>query len=187
MGSRASRYQPKPPRNGAPAVRRRVIGGAVVAVAAISATLAIARPVERAAVAARLGVGGGGSGRNASDTERAEPHATLQAGAYWSKLSPAERQVYLTGFLAGAAAEQARARAEQAGRAGDSAAVSSGAIDALRNSRALHFRFAPHVYSAQVDDFYTKSDRAATPIVDALIFFNGEMLKQQDGSAARPR
>jgi hypothetical protein len=182
VGSRASRYQPRPRRNGAPAIRRRVIGAAVVAVAAISATLAIARPVERAAIAARL------TGRGAPNVaQRAEPHAALQAGAYWSKLSPAERQAYLTGFLAGAAAEQARARAEQSGRGDDSAAVSSGAIDALRGSRALHFRFAPHVYSAQVDDFYWNSDHAATPIVDAMIFFNKEMLKQQESAAARPR
>ena len=181
MGSRASRYKPRPRQNGAPAaIRRRVIGAAVVAVAAISATLAIARPVERAAIAARL------AGRGASnDAQRPEPHAALQAGAYWSKLSPSERQAYLTGFLAGAAAEQARARAEQAGRLGDSAAVSSGAIDALRSARALHFRFAPHVYSAQVDDFYWNNDHAATPIVDAMIFFNREMLKQQ-GAAAEP-
>jgi len=180
VGSRASRYKPRHRRvTGADAMRRRVIGSALVAVAAISATLAIARPLSRAADAK--------AGASASAPQRAEPHATLLAGAYWSKLSPAERQAYLTGFLAGAAAEQAQARAEQSGRAGDSAAVSSGAIDALRSARALHFRFAPHVYSAQVDDFYWNSDHAATPIVVEMIFFNREMLKQQDSAAARPR
>jgi hypothetical protein len=177
VGSRASRYKPRHRRTvGADALRRRVIGSAVVAVAAISATLAIARPLSRAADATA-------GASSSTPAARAEPHAALLAGAYWQKLSPAERQAYLTGFVAGAAAEQARSRAEQSGRATDSAAVSSGAIDALRSARALHFRFAPHVYSAQVDDFYTKSDRAATPIVDAMIFFNREMLKQQQGVA----
>lgn len=176
MGSRANRYKPRHRRDDAAIVRRRVIGGALVAVAAISATLAIARPVERAAVARRA---------RAAAAARAEPHATLQAGAYWAKLSPTEREAYLTGFLAGAAAEQVRARAEQAGRGDDSAAVSSTTIDALRGQRALHYRFAPHVYSVQIDDFYWNRDHAATPIVDAMIFFNREMLKQQ--AAAVPR
>jgi hypothetical protein len=188
VGSRASRYAPPPRRRGAAAaastlvVRRRVLVGAIAAVAALSATLATARPVARA------GAGSDDAGRRgpSSPAAAAEPHATMQSGAYWTKLSPAERQIYLTGFLAGAAAEQARARAEQSGRAGDSAAVSSGAVETLRRDRALHFRFAPAVYSAQVDDFYWNGSHAATPIVDAMIFFNGEMLKQQP-DAPRPR
>jgi hypothetical protein len=179
VGSRASRYKPRHRRvTGADAMRRRVIGSAIVAVAAISATLAIARPLSRAADAK--------AGASASPPRRAESHATLLAGAYWAKLSPAERQAYLTGFLLGAAAEQARARADQGGRAGDSAAVSSGAIDALQSARALHFPFAPHVYSAQVDDFYGNDGHAATPIVDAMISFNREMIRQQ-GAAGAPR
>ena len=110
------------------------------------------------------------------------PHAALLTGEYWSRLTPAERQIYLSGFLAGAAAEQARGEAVAAGRADDSAAVSSGAVVALRERRALHFSFAPSVYSAQVDDFYWWSDHRQTPIVDAMIFFNGEMLKQRQGA-----
>jgi hypothetical protein len=107
------------------------------------------------------------------------PHATLRAGAYWAQLTPESKQVYLTGFIAGAAAEQVRAAADAAGRSADSAAVSSSAIGQLRTARALHFRFAPPVYSAQVDDFYWWVNHAETPIVDAMIFFNREMLKQQ--------
>jgi len=105
--------------------------------------------------------------------------AALRAGAYWAGLTPAAKQVYLTGFLAGAAAEQVRAAAEAAGRSGDSLAVSSRAIDELRAARQLHYRFAPPVYSAQVDDFYWWQNHTETPIVDAMIFFNREMLKQQ--------
>ncbi|HVE78873.1 MAG TPA: hypothetical protein VNA89_08435 [Gemmatimonadaceae bacterium] len=109
-----------------------------------------------------------------------DPHATMLTGEYWQRLTPAERQVYLAGFLAGAAAEQARALAGAAGRAGDSVAVSSTAIDSLRRARSLHFRFGPAVYSAQVDDYYWWHNHRARPIVDALIFFNREMLKQQE-------
>ncbi|HET7458936.1 MAG TPA: hypothetical protein VFJ74_14900 [Gemmatimonadaceae bacterium] len=193
MGSRASRYAPPPRRRrGAAAaastlvVRRRVLVGAIAAVAALSATLATARPVARAGASGSDDASSGRRDPSSSPAAAAEPHATMQSGAYWTKLSPAERQIYLTGFLAGAAAEQARARAEQSGRAGDSAAVSSGAVEMLRRDRALHFRFAPAVYSAQVDDFYWNGSHAATPIVDAMIFFNGEMLKQQP-DAPRPR
>lgn len=110
------------------------------------------------------------------------PPAALLTGEYWSSLTPAERQSYLSGFLAGAAAEQVRGVAVAVGRGGDSTAVSSGAVAALRERRALHFPYAPSVYSAQVDDFYWWKNHRETPIVDAMIFFNGEMLKQRQGA-----
>jgi hypothetical protein len=108
-----------------------------------------------------------------------EPHPTLLAGAYWSQLRSSEKQIYLTGFLAGAAAEQARGLALSEGKAADSLAVSSHAIARLRAERALQFRFAPAVYSAQIDDFYWWQNHREIPIVDAIIRFNGDMLKQQ--------
>jgi hypothetical protein len=110
------------------------------------------------------------------------PPAALLTGEYWSRLTPAERQAYLHGFVAGAAAEQVRGEAVAAGRGEDSAAVSSGAVAALRDRRALHFPFAPSVYSAQVDDFYWWSNHRDTPIVDAMIFFNREMSRQRQGA-----
>ena len=110
------------------------------------------------------------------------PHAALLTGEYWSRLTPNERQAYLSGFVAGAAAEQARAEAVAAGRGSDSAAVSSAAVAALRERHALHYPFAPSVYSAQVDDFYWWSNHRDTPIVDAMIHFNREMLKQRQGA-----
>jgi hypothetical protein len=106
--------------------------------------------------------------------------APLLTGEYWMRLTPAERQIYLNGFLAGAAAEQARAVAAAAGREADSVAVSSGAVVALRAAGTLHFPFAASVYSAQVDDFYWWTNHADTPIVDAMIFFNRQMLAQQE-------
>ena len=113
-----------------------------------------------------------------------QPHATLLAGAYWSQLRPAEKQIYLAGFLAGAAAEQVRGRAVSEGKAADSLAVSSQAISQLRAERGLQYRFAPAVYSAQIDDFYWWQNHRETPIVDAMIRFNADMLKQQ--SESRP-
>ena len=112
----------------------------------------------------------------------AAPHATQLDGAYWKSLTPAARQVYLTGFVAGAAAEEVRAAAQSSGRAADSAAVSAVAIAARRSEHGLNFRFAPSVYSAQLDDFYWWSNHTTTPIVDVLIRTNGDMLKQQPAS-----
>ena len=106
-------------------------------------------------------------------------HPALLTGIFWGQLRPAEKQAYLSGFIAGAAAEQARSVAAAEGRAQDSAAVSSRAIAKMRADRTLHFRFAVPVYAAQIDDFYWWENHASVPIVDAMIFFNGEMLKQQ--------
>jgi hypothetical protein len=74
------------------------------------------------------------------------------AGAYWTRLSAAEKQVYMAGFLAGAAADSGHAPPE------------------------LRFRFTPPVYSSQLDDYYWYSDHTAVPIADALAAINKEML-----------
>jgi hypothetical protein len=81
-------------------------------------------------------------------------------GAYWARLTPAEKQIYLQGFVAGAAAEQAEA-------AGGAPA------DSLRNRHALHFAFTPTVYAAQMDDFYWWQNHSTTPIVEAMRQING--------------
>jgi hypothetical protein len=142
------------------------------------------RDGARLALAAAAAVGATAflAGRLGARQEQQPPHAALLTGEYWASLAPRERQAYLTGFLSGAAAEQARARAAASGAEGDSAAVSSGAIAALRAGRQLHFRFAPPVYSAQVDDFYWWKNHAPVPVVDAMIHINREMLKQQTPS-----
>jgi hypothetical protein len=107
------------------------------------------------------------------------PAPTHLDGAYWKGLSAGEKQAYLTGFLAGAAAEQARAAARAIHRETDSMAISSAAVDTLRAHAALRYRFAPHVYVAQIDDFYWWQDRVSVPIVDAMIAINGALDDQQ--------
>jgi len=94
-------------------------------------------------------------------------------------LSAGEKEAYLAGFLAGAAAEQARAAARANNRETDSMAISSAAVDSLRTHDALRYRFAPHVYAAQIDDFYWWQDRVSVPIVDAMIAINGALGDQQ--------
>jgi hypothetical protein len=98
-------------------------------------------------------------------------HPTLLAGDYWTHLSTADKQVYLSGFLAGAAAEQARGMVAAAHPDDDTTAVAS-TVDSLRVRHALHLTFAPQVYIAQLDDFYWWSNHSTVPIVDALITVN---------------
>jgi hypothetical protein len=80
-------------------------------------------------------------------------------GAYWARLTPAEKQIYLQGFVAGAAADQAEAAGAPA--------------DSLRSRHALHFAFTPSVYAAQMDDFYWWQNHSTTPIVEAMRQING--------------
>jgi len=80
-------------------------------------------------------------------------------GGFWARLTPVEKQIYLQGFVAGAAAEQAGSQGPPA--------------DSLRNGHLLHFAFSPNVYAAQMDDFYWWQNHATTPIVDAMRQING--------------
>jgi hypothetical protein len=107
------------------------------------------------------------------------PAPTHLGGAYWKGLSAGEKQAYLAGFLDGAAAEQARAAARTDHRETDSMAMSSAGVDSLRAHAELRYRFAPHVYAAQIDDFYWWQDRVSVPIVDAMIAINGALGDQQ--------
>lgn len=115
-----------------------------------------------AAFLAGAGVRGAGLGR--------QQPAQL-TGAEWRAFGSTEKQAYLSGFLAGAAAEQV---ATSAGR--DSAAASSGAIARLKAGKQLHFPYAPSVYAAQLDDYYWYQDHLSTPIVDVMIGVNRRML-----------
>lgn len=102
-------------------------------------------------------------------------HPALLNGADWATYGPKEKEAYLSGFIAGAGAEQARALAALAGDSLDSSAVSSSAIARLTDGRQLRFSYAPSVYAAQVDDFYWWEDHRDVPIVDVLITINRQL------------
>lgn len=105
-----------------------------------------------------------------------QPHrAALSNGVDWAAYSPREKQAYLSGFIAGAGAEQARARAVLAGDSLDSSAVSSSAITRLKDEKQLRFSYAPSVYAAQIDDFYWWEDHRQIPIVDVMVTINRQM------------
>ncbi len=107
---------------------------------------------------------------------RQEPrHPVLWAGTEWKSFGSREKQAYLSGFVAGAAAEQALAKAAATGGTKDSA-VPSGAIAKLREGKQLHFPYAPSVYAVQVDDYYWWTDHLGTPITDVMLSINRQML-----------
>jgi len=103
---------------------------------------------------------------------------TRLTGADWMAFGAREKDAYLSGFIAGAAAEQARAAAAAAGDTADSSAVSLAAIGRLRDGRRLRFSYAPSVYAAQIDDFYWWVDHRDAAIVDVMITINHRMKDQ---------
>jgi hypothetical protein len=102
-------------------------------------------------------------------------HPALLTGADWAAFGSRGKEAYLTGFIAGAAAEQVRANAATSGQSSDSSAVSTGAVAKLLAARDLRFSYAPSVYAAQLDDFYWWENHRAVPIVDAMISINRRM------------
>ena len=127
-----------------------IAGAAIAAIAAIAAGAANARPGPQ--------------------------HPTLLTGVEWKAYGSTEKQAYLNGFLAGAAAEQAALAAPPVSAAHDSAATSSRVIAELMAGKKLHFPYAPSVYSAQLDDYFWYTDHVATPIVDVMASVNRRML-----------
>jgi hypothetical protein len=115
------------------------------------------------------------AGRSSQDAAMQPRHAALLNGADWAAYSPREKEAYLSGFIAGAGAEQTRALAALAGDSLDSSAVSSSAITRLRDGKQLRFSYAPSVYAAQIDDFYWWVDHRQMPIVDVLVTINRQM------------
>jgi hypothetical protein len=148
---------------------------------------------RRIAVAAVLVVGCGGAlavtagvtrsqapvppsvGRGTTDVARAARHA----GVYWAGLTGVEKEAFVSGFLAGALSEQVRAIAVAEHRQADSASVRSAVEDSLRMSHGVRFPFAPAVYTSQLDDFYWWTNHATTPVVDALVQINAQLVGQQ--------
>ena len=115
------------------------------------------------------------AGRGSGGRAMQPRHAALLNGADWAAYGSKEKDAYLSGFIAGAGAEQARALAALAGDSLDSSAVSSSAITRLRDERQLRFSYAPSVYAAQIDDFYWWVDHRGIPIVDVMVAVNRQM------------
>ncbi len=91
------------------------------------------------------------------------------AGRDWQGFGPKEKEAYLAGFIAGAAAVR-----------GSSTAVSmdttpSKAIDGMRAAKQLPFPYSVSVYASQIDDYYWWENHLDVPIVDVLARTNFQL------------
>jgi hypothetical protein len=116
------------------------------------------------------------AGASVANARQDPRHPTLLTGADWKGYGSREKQAYLSGFIAGSAAEQVFVVAAAPGTPVDSAAVSSAAIAKLKAVKQLHFPYSPSVYTVQLDDFYWWTNHLGTPIVDVMISTNRQML-----------
>jgi hypothetical protein len=99
------------------------------------------------------------------------PARTLQApaqlaGRDWQKFGPREKEAYLAGFIAGAAA------IHEAAAAVGPDTTPSRAIDAMRAAKELPFPYSVSVYASQIDDYYWYQNHLDVPIVDVLVRTN---------------
>jgi hypothetical protein len=84
------------------------------------------------------------------------------AGRDWQKFGPREKEAYLAGFIAGAAA----AHSSAGGMSTDT--TPSKAIDVMRAAKELPFPYSVSVYASQIDDFYWWQNHLDVPIVDVM-------------------
>ena len=84
------------------------------------------------------------------------------AGRDWHRFGPKEKEAYLAGFIAGAAAAGG-----SAGAAGTDTTPSK-AIDVMRAAKELPYPYSVSVYASQIDDFYWWQNHLDVPIVDVM-------------------
>jgi hypothetical protein len=93
------------------------------------------------------------------------PSALALTGRDWVRLSPDAREAYLSGFLAGAAAQQASAGAKTR-PAGP--AVAARAV-ALQRADALAFPYRANVYRSHLDDYFFYENRRREPLIAVIV------------------
>ena len=108
-------------------------------------------------------------GRVAPAATPALPEPTALTGRDWDRLSPGARNAYLSGFLAGAAAQQAVAATSRDSASGR-AVVARAAT--LRRSGALTFPFRENVYRSHLDDYFFYENRRRETLIQVLVDMN---------------
>jgi hypothetical protein len=105
-----------------------------------------------------------GAGRIAAVQAAQEPRRWVAFdGRDWTGFAPREKQAYVAGFLAGAAAAVANTR--------DTAVVRR-SVDSLYQAGALRFPFGHMVYANQLDEFYWWDNHVPIPLHVALASIN---------------
>ena len=114
------------------------------------------------AVAALLGAGLAVDARAAQEPRR----WVMLDGRDWTQFAPPQKQAYVAGFLAGAAAA--------ATSNPDTAAIRS-TVDSLYLARELRFSLGHMVYATQLDEFYWWDNHIPIPLYLALSSINQRM------------
>ena len=114
-----------------------------------------------------LGLGLLLGGRAARATRDQSP-AQL-AGRDWQGFGPKEKDAYVAGFIAGAAA----ARSSTAEASVDT--TPSKTIDSMRAAKLLPFPYSVSVYASQIDDYYWWENHLNVPIVDIMARTNAQL------------
>lgn len=91
-------------------------------------------------------------------------------GRDWAGFAPGEKQAYVAGFLAGAAAVTAPRS--------DTAVIRT-SVEARYRSGGLQFPFGHMVYATQLDEFYWWDNHVPTPLYLALTNINLQLRQQQ--------
>jgi len=104
----------------------------------------------------------------------AVPATTLQspaqlAGRDWQGFGPKEKDAYLAGFIAGAAAVRGSSATESTDT------TPSKAIDVMRTAKQLPFPYSVSVYASQIDDYYWWKNHLDVPIVDVMARTNHQL------------
>ena len=127
------------------------------------------KTVRRAAVLAVAGAALLGGSLVAGARAAQEPRRWVALdGRDWVQFAPKEKQAYVAGFLAGAAAAASNS---------DTAVIRT-TVDSLHRAGALQFPFGHMVYANQLDEFYWWDNHIPIPLYLALSSIN-QRLRQQ--------
>jgi hypothetical protein len=128
--------------------------------------------VRRAASIAVAGAALLGAGIAADARAAQEPRRWVMLdGRDWTQFAPQQKQAYVAGFLAGAAAA--------ATSNPDTAAVRS-TVDSLYQAGKLRFPLGHMVYATQLDEFYWWDNHIPIPLYLALASINQRMNLHRD-------
>jgi len=107
-------------------------------------------------------------GSGAMPAEEVQSPAQL-AGRDWKGFGPREKEAYLAGFIAGAAAVRGNSSAESTDT------TPSKAIDVMRTAKQLPYPYSVSVYASQIDDYYWWENHLDVPIVDVMARTNFQL------------
>ena len=112
--------------------------------------------------AALLGTGLAVEARAAQEPRR----WVMLDGRDWTQFAPQQKQAYVAGFLAGAAA---------AATSNPDTAVIRSTVDSLHKAGGLRFPLGHMVYATQLDEFYWWDNHIPIPLYLALSSINQRM------------